>query len=190
MATVSCAAFAGDVLLASGPLATVAETVKKVHDRDPAATMLIFDSETSRQVELDLRGTLADVVARYSEPPRLPGRPKLGVVAREVTLLPRHWEWLSGQPGGASVALRKLIDEARWTHSARDRVRRSQESAYRFISVMAGNAPGFEEASRALFARDPALFAQHMQTWPTDVREHATLLASDAMAASAADASA
>jgi uncharacterized protein len=179
----SCTAFLGPVSIASGPIAEVALAAKNVLERDPGATILVFDNETSRQVELDLRGTVEAVVDRYTLTPRLPGRPKLGVIAREVTLLPRHWEWLAGQPGGASVALRKLVDEARWTHSGRDRIRRSQESAYRFMSVIAGNFPGFEEAARALFARDAVRFAEEMRTWPPDIKAHAICLATDAMSA-------
>jgi hypothetical protein len=104
------------------------------------------------------------------------------VVAREVTLLPRHWEWLAAQPGGASVALRKLVEEARRAHGERDRARLARERAYRFMSAMAGDLPGFEEASRALFAGDGAGMQTHMAAWPPDVREHATRLASDDLA--------
>ncbi|MGK4708801.1 DUF2239 family protein, partial [Pseudomonas aeruginosa] len=102
---------------------------------------------------------------------------KLGVVAREVTLLPRHWEWLAAQPGGASVALRKLVEEARRSQSGR--ARQAQERAYHFMNAMAGDLPGFEEATRALFAGDPEGFAERIAGWPTDVREHAAWLASD-----------
>jgi uncharacterized protein len=109
--------------------------------------------------------------------PRARGRPKLGVVAREITLLPRHWEWLTAQPGGASVALRKLVDEARRTHGERDRRRRAQECAYHFMSAMAGDMPGFEEATRVLFANDQARFRELVATWPEDVRDHAIALA-------------
>ncbi len=109
------------------------------------------------------------------------GRPRLGVVAREVTLLPRHWQWLSSQPGGASVALRKLVDEARLANIGKDRVRQSQEAAYRFMSAMAGDAPGFEEAARALFAGDEHRFEQCISVWPEDVRDHAKRLAKDAL---------
>lgn len=112
--------------------------------------------------------------------PRGPGRPKLGVVAREVTLLPRHWEWLNGQPGGASVALRKLVDEARRANDGKDRVRQAREAAYRFMSVMAGNERGFEEATRALFAGDRERFEEFVASWPADVRDHAKRLAAAA----------
>lgn len=106
-----------------------------------------------------------------------PGRPKLGVVAREVTLLPRHWQWLSSQPEGASVVLRKLVEEARRANAGKDGVRRSQEAANRFMSVMAGDAPGFEEAARALFAGDAERFDQRVEGWPADLRDHAGTLA-------------
>ncbi|SHL63164.1 DUF2239 family protein [Rhodanobacter sp. OK091] len=116
----------------------------------------------------------ADVPANQ---PRGRGRPKLGVVAREVTLLPRHWEWLTAQPGSASVALRKLVDEARRTHGEKDRRRRAQERAYHFMSAMAGDMPGFEEATRVLFANDQPRFRELVATWPEGVRDHATALA-------------
>ena len=90
--------------------------------------------------------------------PRGRGRPKLGVVAREVTLLPRHWDWLNSQSGGASVALRKLVEAARLAGDDKDRTRHAQEAAYRFMTALAGNLPGYEEATRALYAADPARF--------------------------------
>ena len=114
--------------------------------------------------------------ARVDEP-RGRGRPKLGVVPREVTLLPRHWEWLATQPGGASVALRKLVEAARRTYGDKDRIRKAQERAYHFMSAMAGDLPGFEEAIRALFADNRAKFGETIGTWPADVQEYATRLA-------------
>jgi hypothetical protein len=114
------------------------------------------------------------------EPARGPGRPKLGVVAREVTLLPRHWEWLASQPGGASVALRKLVEVARRSSEVKDRVRQAGAVAYRFMSTMAGHEPGFEEASRALFAGDQAGFEALIAAWPVDVQNHLKALATDA----------
>lgn len=194
-----CAAFEGHSRIASGELADVAPRVKQVIDRGRHAPILIFDDATSELVEVDFRGSRRDVLKRLADPPagdakpsnpppnattepsRSPGRPKLGVVAREVTLLPRHWDWLNVQPGGASVALRKLVEDARRSSGPRDRVRRSQESAYRFMSAIAGNLPGFEEAARALFAGDKAGFHQHVGAWPADVRDHAARLASDAL---------
>ena len=182
-AQTACVAFAGDRCIASGPLPDVAVKVKAFVDRGEHASVLVFDGATSRQIEIDLRGTAENVLARLREAadgaaPRGPGRPKLGVVAREVTLLPRHWEWLSAQPGGASVALRKLVEEARRANLGRDRVRQAQDSAYRFMFAVAGDRPGFEEATRALFAGDPDRFEQCVDAWPDDIRAHAKQLAS------------
>src|ERR1700726_365189 len=185
-------AFIGHQRLASGPLAEVALAVLKAPKGLGAEPIIIFDDATGRPIDLDLRGTERDIVARLPEPastaetpaedpstpePRGRGRPKLGVVAREVTLLPRHWDWLGSQPGGASVALRKLVDEARRGSGDRDRIRAAQEAAYRFMSAMAGNLPGFEEAARALFAYDRNRFVDLIAAWPEDLRNHAVKLA-------------
>jgi hypothetical protein len=201
-----CTAFEGSRRIASGELAAVAVEVKEVLERGERAPVLIFDDETSQLVEVDFRGTAGDVLRRLGEatspattaasatppatttttdPPRGPGRPKLGVVAREVTLLPRHWDWLNGQPGGASVALRKLVEEARRANEGKDRIRRAQEVAYRFMSAMAGNEPGFEEATRALFAGDRSRFDEQTSAWPEDVRDHARKVATAAFPGSA-----
>ena len=115
--------------------------------------------------------------------PRGPGRPRLGVVAREVTLLPRHWEWLGTQPGGASAALRRLVESARRDGAGKDRVRAAQESAYRFMLAVAGNEPGFEEATRALFAGHAARFGECLAAWPPDVRAHALRVSAAAFGA-------
>jgi hypothetical protein len=184
----SYTAFDGSRRIARGSLADVAVEVKCVVEREGTAAVLVFDDETGEQTELDLRGTPEEVHRRHEpssgpeegrgeDATRGPGRPKLGVVAREVTLLPRHWEWLGEQPGGASVALRKLVEEARRANEGKDRVRKAQEAAYRFLSTMGGNLPGFEEANRALFAGDSDRFDQEVAAWPADVREHATELA-------------
>jgi len=171
-------AFAGERLIASGALPDVAAAAHQA-----GAPVLIFDDATAQQVEVDFRGSLAEVLARLTpdEQPRSPGRPKLGVTAREVTLLPRHWAWLAGQPGGASVALRKLVEEALRSPAAQKRA--AQEAAYRFMSVMAGDRPGFEEAARALFAGDAGAFDVHSKPWPTDIRSHARRLAAAALRA-------
>lgn len=179
----ACIGFAGKARIASGTLQDVAAAVKVMADTDPTASILVFDSETSRPVELDLRGTVDDVRARYAPTPpepRSPGRPKLGVVPREVTLLPRHWEWLASQPGGASVTLRRLVESARRESADSDRVRLAQEATYRFAYAMAGDEPGFEEATRALFADDSEGFEALTAGWPVDIREHVRQLARDA----------
>ncbi len=112
-----------------------------------------------------------------AETPRSRGRPKLGVVAREVTLLPRHWEWLAAQPGGSSVALRKLVEAARRTHREQDELRQTRDAVYQFMSALAGDFPGFEEASRALFAADSPRFRELVDSWPQTVRDRVVELA-------------
>ena len=183
LSSTPCTAFDGPRLLARGPLADVALAVKAALAQRPTAALLAFDDASGRVIDLDLRGTDAEVVARLrrdgddTAPARGRGRPKLGVVAREVTLLPRHWEWLAAQPGGASQALRRLVDQARRADGGRSRLRAAQEAAYRFMAAMAGDLPGFEEASRALFAADRNRFAEHTAAWPDDVRAYARELA-------------
>ena len=194
-------AFAESRLIGAGALADVALAAKAAIDGGEQAAVLIFD-DASRVVDVDFRGSVSDVVGRLTpsgnsslsngsvEPreddaspyretvtPRGRGRPKLGVVAREVTLLPRHWDWLATQPGGASAAVRRLVDNARQANAETDRRRAAKESAYRFMSAMAGDAPGFEEATRALFANNRERFEEMMDGWPHDVREHARALA-------------
>lgn len=181
-------AFEGSRTIARGALIDVAMAVKARLDADPAATPLVFDDATGAVIDLDLRGDRAGIAARLSAR-AVPagngesapaggkgrGRPKLGVVAREVTLLPRQWEWLAAQKGGASQALRRLVDEARRRDDGRDRA--ATERAYRFMSAAAGDLPGFEEASRALFAGDRARFDASTAGWPGDIRIHAARLA-------------
>jgi hypothetical protein len=183
-------AFEGERRIASGDLGDVARAAKQMLDQRKDASVLIFDGQTSGPVDLDFRGTIDDVLTRLPKQdpptvtldtalaaPRGPGRPKLGVVAREVTLLPRHWDWLAQQKGGASVAIRKLVDDARRTSEDRDRIRHAQEAAYRFMSAMAGDRPHYEDAIRALFAHDRSRFEKLIAEWPTDVRDHASRLA-------------
>ena len=183
----TCTAFAGSKRIASGPPDQVALAVKAALDAKVVQPLLVFDDVSGAPMDFDLRGSPRDILARLApqetpdqQPARGPGRPKLGVVAREVTLLPRHWDWLSAQPGGASVALRKLVDAARATHAGADRRRLAQQAADRFMSALAGNEPGYEEAARALYAGDKAWFAQSMVAWPADVRDHALRLAAAA----------
>lgn len=188
-------AFDADRRIASGPLAEVALVVKELTEGRRPHDVLVFDDASGRVVDLYLVGTPEEVAARYARKPeterqaepapeafkrRGPGRPKLGVVGREVTLLPRHWEWLGSQPGGASVTLRKLVEKARKANAQADRVRRAREVAYRFLSAMAGDRPGFEEATRALFAGDRAKLEAETEGWPDDVRNYALKLSAGA----------
>jgi uncharacterized protein len=194
--SISCTAFFGTRQIASGELLFVALKAWEAAHSDQSASLLIFDDATSKLIEIDFRGSAEDLSKRLSkmempaapsgdstiseEAKRGPGRPKLGVVPREVTLLPRHWDWLGTQPGGASVALRKLVEQARKSNQSADRLRQAQEAAYRFMSAMAGNEIGFEEAARALFAGNRELFSKHVESWPIDVGNHARKLAAPA----------
>jgi uncharacterized protein len=187
-----CTAFEGTKHIASGYLWQVASQVQTKNIRFNLEPVLIFDDLTGEVIDLDPRDLAADAASHTEpiladEPARKPGRPKLGVVAREVTLLPRHWDWLATQPGGASVAMRKLVEEARRTHKDKDQQRAAQAAAYRFISTMAGSEPGFEETARALFAGDRESFAKLVELWPIDVGSHAKKLADRAFEFSWAD---
>ncbi len=201
-------AFRGQQELASGSLREVARTVwQALKNRAPTAdAVLIFDDDTGRVVDLEMRGDESDMLAHLeaTAPARveLPtdaagaldasrggdapseglarrgrGRPRLGVVAREITLLPRHWAWLASQPGGASVALRRLVDAARHTHAAQDRAQAARDAAYTFMSAMAGDLTDYEEAIRALYRHDEARFRAIVAIWPADIRDYATRLA-------------
>jgi len=192
----TCTAFEGDRRIATGSHLAVAMAVKKVVDGDATAQVLIFDDETSRLVEFDLRGSPDNVRERMesaareqpcdgeSGPPhrRGPGRPKLGVVAKEITLLPRHWAWLGAQPGSASATLRRLVEDARRANEVVDQIRAARDSTYRFSAAIAGNQPGFEEAMRSLFAGDREGFRREMDCWPPDVRAHAERISNGSFA--------
>jgi hypothetical protein len=181
----TCTAFDGHRLIASGPVADVALAAKRAIDAGAAGPVLVFDDLSSRPVEIDFRGSIDDVLARLqaqdalgtAPPARGPGRPKLGVVAREVTLLPRHWDWLAAQSGGASATLRRLVEDARRDAHGRDRARQSSEALDRFMQAMAGDLPNYEEASRAYWRGERERFAELIRVWPADVREHAQRLA-------------
>lgn len=176
----TCTAFQGNRLFVAGTPWEVALAIKHAAD---AAGVLVFDDLTGRQIDFDVRGSDAEVVERLRAAPdaaRTRGRPKLGVVAREVTLLPRHWDWLAEQPGGASAALRRLIDAARTQSAETDRRRQAQTAADRFIMAMLGNQQGCEEAMRALYAGDGARFRELTEAWPADLRDHARRLAEGA----------
>lgn len=197
-----CTAFEGPRRLLSGPLVEVALAVKTATERGAPGAFVVFDDTTGRVIDLDLRGTKAEIIGRLARAPREhvgrdqprpgepaespradatvakgPGRPRLGVVAREVTLLPRQWEWLATQPGGASAVLRRLVDEARKRGAPQQERRAAQEAAYQFMLAIAGDLPGYEEATRSLFADDRPALEQRMAEWPKDVRGHVLRLA-------------
>jgi hypothetical protein len=177
----SYAAFAGARRIASGALREILPVLKERFDRDRSELVLVFERESGRQIEFDLRGTLQEVLEReVPSAPRGPGRPKLGVTSREVSLFPRHWDWLEEQPNGASAALRRLVEHAIKNQSGEDRARRTRAALSRFLTSMAGDRPHYEEASRALFAGDTPLFEKLVQRWPKDIRDYAVERAREA----------
>lgn len=161
---------------------STADVLAQLRERKDDTPYLVFNEQTGELLDFDVHNR-AGVVAHaasaegHEETPRGVGRPKLGVVAREVTLLPRHWDWLNRQPGGASVALRRLVQEASRVNADRDAVRASREAAYRFMTAIAGALPGFEEATRALFAGERSRFEALIDSWPPDLRIHLQELA-------------
>jgi uncharacterized protein len=168
-------AFADQNMIASGPVDQVLSTLKQRFDRGESTTILVFEDWSGRQVDFNLQGSLDEVLARVLPPPPHtgPGRPRLGVVSREISLLPRHWQWLEEQPNGASAALRRLVDQARSQDQGSNRVRLAIEASGRFMSAMAGNLPGYEEATRALYAHDRPRLDSLIAAWPQDVRQYA-----------------
>jgi hypothetical protein len=176
-------AFAGFRCVASGPRSQVIAQLRKQGKRADSTPPFVFDDATGERLDLDLRDEAAigsQTSSADEQSARSVGRPKLGVVAREVTLLPRHWDWLARQPGGASVALRRLVDEARHVHADRDAMRAARETTYRFMTAIAGDLPGFEEATRALFAGERERFDELVGPWPGDLRTHLNKLAAAA----------
>lgn len=188
-------AFRGELRFAAGSAGAVALRIKRAMDVEPDRPILAFDDHTGGYVDLDLSGDDEDVLARQAPdaPPPAPtpragkvGRPKLGVKAREVTLLPRHWDWLASQRGGASATLRRLVEDAIRNPSPQERIRQSQAAADRFMAAMLGDQPGYEEASRALYAGDAASFGGLIAHWPSDLRDYAARLAAPGFAAAEA----
>ncbi len=156
----SYVAFAGFTRLAEGDLPEVAVQVQRAQQAHGLDSILVFDRRTGAVTDLDLRGTESEVAARHAGSETLArhrGRPKLGVVGREVTLLPRHWDWLASQPGGASTTLRRLVETARKADGGA--VRRRTDAAYRFLAGLA----------RALFAGDREGLATLLSAWPADI---------------------
>lgn len=164
-------AFIGETVVATGCVNELLPPLKLRFEQDTGVSILIFEDQTGRQVDFDLRAPLPE------KPRTGPGRPKLGVVSREITLLPRHWDWLEQQPNGASAAIRRLIDEARKRDAASPNPRAAQDAAARIMTALAGNLPGYEEATRALYARDRDGFAALIAGWPEDIRAYVARIA-------------
>lgn len=158
--------FLKDEVIARGTPAEIAPAMRARQPLERSSDMLAFDDETGRQIDIDLRPE------RQPAPRR--GRPALGVEAKEVTLLPRHWEWLASQRGGASATLRKLVEEAlRKGRTPKD----NHDAAYRFLSVMAGNLPHFVDAVREVYNGNKVGYDHFSYDWPPAIRDHGRRLA-------------
>ena len=164
-------AFLGWTRVATGPLNAALRQIKEI--KEPGEqTLLIFEDATGKQVDFDLRGSIDEVLARIA-PKSVrtgPGRPKLGVVSREISLLPRHWEWLEAQPQGASATIRRLVEDARKQGAGKTRA--NVDAIGRVMTALGGDLPGFEEAYRALYARDGERLVAQIAEWPTDLRDY------------------
>lgn len=188
METQTYTAFTGHKLLAHGDLVKVAIKAKRKLKEDPHAGILIFSDLTGKQMDFDLHGTEKEVENRLQKfVADMPdntvqgrGRPRLGVVAREISLLPRHWEWLSTQSGGASATIRRLIEDARRKTSSRNIIKQSMERTHAFMTAIGGDLPGYEEALRALYAKDEKKFHKQLSEWPVQIRDHAIKLSATA----------
>lgn len=187
-------AFVGYRRLLSGSAREAVLAAKHAVDDGAEERVALYEDSTGQVIDVDFRGSADEVLARLADHPVLgrhvekaraadeatnkrgPGRPRLGVVSREVSLLPRHWDWLAAQKGGASACLRRLVDQARKANAPRDQARRAQDAAHRFMWDIAGNLPNFEEAARALYAGDRAALAEQITSWPEDVRDQVARL--------------
>lgn len=186
----SYTAFENDQILTQGPLDQVVLKIKRKLGNAAHSSILIFSDQSGKIMDFNFSGSEAEVIKRLdiyvsssspaSSEIQGPGRPKLGVISREVSLLPRHWEWLAQQSSSVSAILRKMIEEAMKKSSTANETKQSQERTYQFMSVMAGNLSQYEEALRALYQKNQKLFFSLIDKWPTDIKKHVTSLAKDA----------
>ncbi|WP_444923169.1 DUF2239 family protein [Microbulbifer sp. DLAB2-AF] len=158
-------------LIARGTLESI---VRQVKSRETPLEPMVFSTDNCQRIEIDWQGDIETVLTRL-KPSTTPtsakrGRPKLGVISKEVTLLPRHWEWLRQQPGGASVILRKLVEQAQKDISLEERITTSQHQLDRFMLQVVGDAPGFEDASRSLYRNSKVSFEKAIRAWPEEIK--------------------
>lgn len=182
-----CTAFFGTQKIARGNIVDVIPAVKAFFEKSGENPVLLFDNTTSAPIEIDFRGSTEEILSNISsvsedseKKPLNPGRPKLGVISREISLLPRHWEWLSLQQKGASATIRTLVEEAKKKTAPQDEIQKAQNSLHTFMTAIAGNMPGYEEALRALYSGEKKRFSEVISAWTKDVREHTEELAKKA----------
>lgn len=169
--------FQGTRLIARGNMLETALAVYNAYKDKTSAPVVALDSVTSELAEPDLRGGEDGIRARYGveadlHETKTRGRPKLGVTAREVTLLPRHWEWLESNHSGASAKLRELVETAMRASAGKDRQSHAVESLERFTNALAGDLPNAEEVSRAFYKGRMKDVIKLTADWPSDLLEH------------------
>ncbi len=175
----NCTVFSGTKIIATGQLKEIISKVKDYLKRNNIEPLLIFDDMTSEQLEINFSESNEAILKSFkkdrneiTKKSSNVGRPKLGVVSREISLLPRHWEWLSKQPKGASATLRILVEEAKKQNQPQEQIRPAQDATYTFMNSIAGNLPNYEEALRALYSRDKKNFQKQISSWPKDIVIH------------------
>ncbi len=168
-------AFLRDQQIAGGDLADVLRAIGDAKTR----SALVFADDSGDLVKLNTAEDVAEALLSDALVQTGSGSPPKPV-SIELRLLPRHLDWLQAQPGGPSAAVRRLVDAARRNDSGR--ARRRREAAYRFTSMMAGDFPGFEAATRALFAGCRAGFETATADWPAAIRDYGLSLAGDGLA--------
>jgi len=169
--TTNMTVFMGQQVLVNGSTEDVLKVLKSRYELQDYSPVLVFEDATGNQMDFDLRGSMEEVLLRAGQSSsRSRGRPSLGVASREISLFPRHWEWLESQPRGVSATLRLLVEQERKRNPGAQERRRLQDAANRFLTAMAGNLPNYEEVTRALYADDHERLKILMADWPAGIR--------------------
>ena len=168
--------------IGQGELTDVALAAHRFLRTHPDQSALILQDSTCQIIDLDLSGDEALLERKANHYPirsQAPVPDSKDPITGEITLLPRHWQWLAEQGGNASATLRRLIDEARRDpkQKADNECRRRQQLTYRFCQALCGDFQGYEDALRALYAADKDSFKTHISTWPADFALRAEALA-------------
>ncbi len=170
--------FIGDRHLFTGDLKGMLSQTHAYISRHGEEGLLIFDNFSGRQIDYNFRVSLEELLGKElpPTPKKGPGRPRLGVVCGEISLLPRHWDWLQRQRQSASATIRRLIEAAMKEASPEEKTREAIDAAGKFLWTMAGNLSDFEEASRALYAQKWHILDAITAAWPEDIAKHLNMM--------------